>query len=86
MKKHWFMPKLYGYGFVPVSWQGWLATLVFLALIILSAYVNNFFNCQVGIQDGFGFLLNVIVLTCLFTIIFKDKVKGGLRWQWGKGK
>lgn len=86
MKKHWFLPKFYGYGFIPVSWQGWLATFVLLGLIILSAYVNNFFNYQTSTQDGFGFLLDVAVLACLFTILFKDRVKGGLRWQWGRRK
>lgn len=86
MKKYWFLPKCYGYGFFPISWQGWLATLVLLGLILLSVYINNFFNCQVSTQNGFRFFLDVTILICLFTALFKDKVKGGLRWQWGRKK
>ncbi len=86
MNKYWFLPKLYGYGFFPITWQGWLATLVLLTLMILSAYINNFFNCQVGPQNGSRFFLDIVVLTLLFTVLFKNKVKGGLRWQWGRKK
>lgn len=84
--KHWFLPKCYGYGFFPISWQGWLSTLILLGLILLSAYVNNFFNYQVNTQDGFRYFLDVVILCLLFTLLFKDKVKGGLRWQWGRKK
>lgn len=86
MKKYWFLPKCYGYGFFPITWQGWLSTLILLGLIFLSAYVNNFFNQQASTQDGLRYLLDVVILASLFTAIFKDKVKGGLRWQWGRKK
>jgi len=81
--KHWFLPKCYGYGFFPITWQGWLATLILLGVMILSAYTNNFFNSQVDTPDIFRFSLDTIIITGLFTALFKDKVKGGLRWHWG---
>ena len=30
MKRGWFGPKLFGWGASPASWQGWVATLVFV--------------------------------------------------------
>ena len=36
-REPWFGPKRYGWGLSPVSWQGWLATLVFVVVAILAA-------------------------------------------------
>ena len=35
----WFGPKTIGYGFGPRSWQGWLATVVTLAVVIGSVFI-----------------------------------------------
>ena len=32
-KKPWFGPKIAGWGWTPVSWQGWLATVIFVLLV-----------------------------------------------------
>lgn len=29
----WFRPKKYGWGFTPVSWQGWALTVGYVALV-----------------------------------------------------
>lgn len=87
MTKYWFKPKTYGYWFFPISREGRLATLVLLGVILFSAYVNWFFdpsmNDDLAIWAGINFLFNVIVLSVLFTLLFKNKVKGGLQWKWG---
>ena len=38
-KGYWFAQKLYGYGAVPVTWQGWLTTLAYVALVALLAWL-----------------------------------------------
>ena len=83
MKKYWFKPKHFGYGFFPITWEGWLSTLVLILLIFMSAYVNGFFSEEVSSKGGFDFLLDVIVICTIFTLLFKDKVRGGLQWHWG---
>jgi hypothetical protein len=41
MGRPWFAPKAYGYGFNPVTWEGWLVTLVFVLLVIATTgYLN----------------------------------------------
>jgi hypothetical protein len=30
----WFRPKTFGIGMTPATWQGWIATLVFIALFV----------------------------------------------------
>lgn len=85
-KKYWFKPKRYGWGFVPVTWQGWVATMGLVALLALMAIVNNLFDATVSTRDGFNFLIDVLILSSLFTLMFRKRVEGGLRWQWGKKK
>ena len=85
MKKDiWFKPKRYGCGFYPVSVAGWLMTCVFLALTLSSAYINNLFENQMFYhQDGIRFLLDVVLLTGLFTYIGEKKMDEELKWRWG---
>ena len=86
MKKYWFKPKNYGYGFYPISWEGWISTFTLMGLLFISAYVNGFFISEVGIKNGLSFLFDVLILSGVFTALFKDKVKGGLQWKWGCGR
>jgi len=30
MKRGWFGPKLFGWGASPISWEGWVATFIFV--------------------------------------------------------
>jgi hypothetical protein len=34
MKRGWFGPKRFGWGASPASWEGWVATLVFVIALI----------------------------------------------------
>lgn len=34
-KQLWFKRKTYGWGWVPVTWQGWLLTFGYVALLLL---------------------------------------------------
>ena len=86
MKKYWFKPKSYGYGFYPISWEGWVSTFIFILVLLGLSYVNDFFNPEIGLPNGFNFLFGVIVISLIFTTLFKDKVRGGLQWKWGDDK
>jgi len=33
-KRPWFGPKRFGWGWRPVSWQGWLVTVLFAAVVV----------------------------------------------------
>jgi hypothetical protein len=87
MKKFWFKPKKYGIGFFPVSTEGWTATFILMGLILVSAYTNSFFDSgedhAIYTKDGLRFLLDLIVLCSVFTLLFKNRVEGGLQWRWG---
>ena len=84
---YWFKAKLYGWGWTPAKWQGWLVILVYVALILILVLTRE--NDIPGNPDsGSNFLtfaLPIIVLTILLIIICYKKGEKP-RWQWGPPK
>ena len=86
MKKnqYWFEPKSYGYGLTPVSWEGWVATGVFVVILLLFAHLNNFFSSSMMKPTGpLLFVVEVFILSVLFMHLMKEKTNGKLKWYWG---
>lgn len=79
----WFKAKWFGWGWTPVTWQGWLVTLVYLALIILlSSTVDESSSTN---EVLFMLVLPVTLLTITFIrIAYKKGEKP--RWSWGRPK
>lgn len=77
---HWFKRKLFGWGWVPVTWQGWLITLIYTLLILLFAATID--NDSPAREVFFTFLLPVLLLTIAF-IRIAIKTGEQPRWQWG---
>ena len=71
---YWFVPKLFGIGATPVTWQGWALTLGFAALLILDIRF---------MPDPIARLVVGVALFAVFTVIAVRKTKGGWRWRWG---
>jgi hypothetical protein len=72
----WFAPKRYGYGAgMPISWQGWAVTLVYVAIVgvIAARFRENFLQ----------FFVLVIPVTTTFIVIAARTTRGGWRWRWG---
>jgi hypothetical protein len=84
---HWFKRKIWGWGWIPVTWQGWLATVLYATLIII--LVLNKEEAIPGNPDsGSNFLvfgLPIIALTVLFIFIAYKKGEKP-KWQWGLPK
>lgn len=80
-KKLWFKRKLYGWGWTPVTWQGWLATLFYILVIFFFA---NTIDENSNIKEVFfTFILPIVLLTItFFRVLYKKGEKP--RWQWGK--
>lgn len=85
MTTYWFRPKRFGYGFVPVTWEGWAATFLMIGLLFLAAYVDGILTVQsevVTMQQGFRFLLDVFFIASISCYFFEKKMKEELRWRW----
>lgn len=85
MSKYWFKPKWFGYGFYPVSVEGWLATLGLIGLIVLSGLINNVFvEPGPSKSEAARFILDSVMLAGLSCLFFEKKMKEPLKWRWGK--
>lgn len=83
MEKKWFKRKLYGYGWVPVTWQGWLVVFTYALLILLFSLTTD--ENSPPKEAFFTFILPIILLTItLIRISYKKGEKP--RWQWGEDK
>jgi hypothetical protein len=79
-KHYWFKKKLYGWGWTPATWQGWLITLIYVLLIIIFAQTID--DISPVREVMFTFVLPVVFLTITFIrIAYKKGEKPG--WQWG---
>ena len=83
MTKYWFAPKTYGYGYVPISVEGWLATLILILIGIFLAYLNSFFNpYEIKFYNGLLFLVEILVLGFVLEVRI---VIGSLFWTFEIG-
>ncbi len=78
----WFISKRFGYGWVPISWQGWLVTLGFVAIVFLGAMLTIEVP-NPSIYDVLLFLKIVIISTFLLIYICYKKGEKAY-WRWGK--
>lgn len=81
---YWFKRKIWGWGWIPVTWQGLFVTFLYITLVLV--LVLNTEEAIPGNPDsGSNFLvfgLPIILLTALFLFIaFKKGEKP--KWQWG---
>ena len=78
----WFRAKLYGWGWTPVTWQGWLATLLMTAILAAClAILSSFPSVSIATFCGIILFLNGMFFTVL---CFK---KGEMPyWRWGNKK
>lgn len=81
---YWFKRKLYGWGWTPVKWQGWLTLLVFVALVFFNA---TRLEVIAGVEDEalLKFLLQTLILVGLLIAVCY-KTGESPRWQWGLPK
>lgn len=82
---YWFKRKLYGWGWTPVRWQGWLA---------VGLYIASIFYLLRGLEDSsaysandviVGMVIPVVILTTLLILVCFLKGERP-RWQWGPDK
>lgn len=70
----WFKRKTYGYGWTPVTWQGWTTIIIWLIL---------FYFAVTKIDSEIVKLVSILILTGI--LIFVSYKKGEKpKWQWGK--
>lgn len=82
--QYWFKRRRYGYGWTPVTWQGWITFAIFLLVIVVSALIILPSKpAQPTTAKLVIFFL--FVLSDLLVFIGITLAKGpNPRWRWGK--
>lgn len=82
-KKLWFKRRRYGWGWTPVSWQGWVIILIFLVILLIATL---FLPAKPAIPSGGEILFFCIVVFIDITgLLVVSYLKGPMpRWRWGK--
>ena len=74
----WFAPKRYGLGSgLPISWQGWAATLVYVAIMIGAGLL-------LAGRNPWAFASIAFTATTIFLVVAAKTTRGGWRWRWGE--
>lgn len=80
---YWFKRKLYGWGWTPVTWQGWAVTLLAIGLIVLNAFRLD--TPEASPDVVFTFVLQTfLIVSILIGICYKTGESP--KWQWGPPK
>lgn len=83
MRKPWFRPKLYGYGFTPISWEGWLATALFAGgLAATFTFAPGFFSDRTA--GAVATAAIAAALIAVFVVVSLRRTEGEMRWRWGR--
>jgi hypothetical protein len=77
---YWFKRKLYGWGWTPVKWQGWVSLLLYVILIFAIAFRVH--DTDLGHHIVLTFVVPIVVLTAVFIGIAYLKGESP-KWQWG---
>ena len=73
---YWFKRRLYGWGWIPVKWQGWLIVLCAAVLVVTGVYIGES-------DDAPGMVLLSFVLAIALVCGFGYWKGEKPRWQWG---
>jgi hypothetical protein len=81
-KKLWFKAKTYGWGWTPITWQGWAITLLYIVVSFLV-----FFRIDGNQQSVSDILVNFVFVEAFLTLllIWVCYIKGEKpHWSWGR--
>jgi hypothetical protein len=77
---YWFRRKIWGWGWTPVTWQGWAVTIGAIALIVAAALTLD--EGATPQDMAFTFFLPILlVVSALIGIAYKTGEPP--KWQWG---
>lgn len=83
MKKNklWFRRKNYGWGWTPISWEGWLVTLVVVVIPLLIRLTTKALEFEKSTQYFYTWASVPILFMALILVCFRYGEKP--KWQWG---
>ena len=84
MTQYWFKPKRYGYGATPVTWEGWVATVVLAVIVAGSIVAMNLLVDRANVVAWLTWAALVAAAIFLFAQFSRRKTDSEWRWRWGE--
>lgn len=90
---YWFKRRRYGWGWVPVTWKGWVTILLYPVAVFTSYLATMFGTSDSIFSEPIGYTVSVreVVTLVLFFLLFSGLLlltcyrKGPKpKWRWGK--
>ena len=78
---YWFKNKVYGWGWVPVRWQGWVVLLAYIAIFVPMFLLFLAIRTPTN-DDVTRFLLEVFALAAALILVCYITGEDP-KWQWG---
>ena len=82
---YWFKRRRYGYGWTPVTWQGWLSVLLFLVTVLSGAVVLRDTPRNSEYSKALVYMALLLISVSLL-IIIPFKKGPSPKWRWGVKK
>ncbi len=79
--KLWFKAKMYGWGWYPVSWQGWAVTLLYVTPIVQFAMLSEKYANSPS--DFFASFALPFIIDTIFLLIICYAKGERPHWRWG---
>jgi hypothetical protein len=79
-KGYWFKRKLYGWGWTPAKWQGWLVIAAFIAFIIWD-FMRLKASFPLEIDALTPWSMHTLIAVIILIVICYSKGES-LKWQW----
>ncbi len=82
--KLWFKAKNYGYGWYPITWEGWTVIIIYILFIV---YRGNTVNKMFDTESSFALRYSFEVIFATIPLILISYLKGEkASWRWGNKK
>ncbi len=79
-KKLWFRAKKFGWGWYPISWEGWLITILYVVAIL--QYVLQADNTEHSGSDALISIALPFIITTVFLLIICYAKGEKPKWNW----
>lgn len=82
-QNYWYKRRRYGYGWVPVTREGWAVILLFLILVLAGLLPLTHVPQHRLAGRPIGYIIYILVLTAILYYICREKGPAP-KWRWGK--
>ena len=81
---YWFKRRRYGWGWIPVTWQGWMVIATYILVVFSSAILLLGDVPRNTYEAAVGYFFAIFIVTTI-VLLAVTRLKGPKpKWRWGK--